>query len=45
MEIARENIRQAGLENQITTAAGDVHGMPFEKIDPILGLLPQKENQ
>ncbi|WP_020587482.1 class I SAM-dependent methyltransferase [Desulfobacter curvatus] len=30
LEIARENIRQAGLESQVTTAAGDVHAMPFE---------------
>ena len=30
MEIARENIREAGLEDRVTTAAGDVHAMPFE---------------
>ncbi|WP_035237992.1 class I SAM-dependent methyltransferase [Desulfobacter vibrioformis] len=33
LEIARENIRQAGLEKQITTTAGDVHGMPFENAE------------
>jgi len=30
LEIARENIREAGLESQVTTATGDVHAMPFE---------------
>jgi ubiquinone/menaquinone biosynthesis C-methylase UbiE len=30
LEFARINIRQAGLEDQVTTAAGDVHAMPFE---------------
>jgi ubiquinone/menaquinone biosynthesis C-methylase UbiE len=28
--IAMDNIARAGLENRITTAAGDVHAMPFE---------------
>ena len=30
LDIARANIREAGLEKQISTAAGDVHDMPFE---------------
>ncbi len=30
LKIARTNIREAGLEQQVTTTAGDVHAMPFE---------------
>ena len=30
VEIAEENIRQAGLGKQVVTAFGDVHQMPFE---------------